>query len=165
MKAKLEPGERLEKFLQRPDAAGQRDEPVTEIGHELFAIVHGGDDVELRHAAVAEFLFHQRGRDDADDLTARAHGCVGDHTHETDMAAAIDEPDTLRGKHRPELRGSLAMARVRPLRGAAIDADALHFARVSSAKRKGDRPVMSELRKLGHQYFSTWPTTRSVPVK
>ena len=41
--AELQPGENLEQFLRRADAAGQRDETVGKIGHLVLARVHRVD--------------------------------------------------------------------------------------------------------------------------
>ena len=50
--AELRPGELLDQFLQRPDAAGQRHEGVGALEHDAFALVHvARDDPFLRRAA------------------------------------------------------------------------------------------------------------------
>ena len=53
--AELRPGELLDQFLQRADAAGQRHEGVGALEHDALALVHvAGDDHLLRaHAACA----------------------------------------------------------------------------------------------------------------
>ena len=45
--AELGPGEDLEQLLQSPETARQRDEPLRELGHKRFPLVHGADDPEV----------------------------------------------------------------------------------------------------------------------
>ena len=50
--AELHPGELLDQFFQRADAAGQRDEGVGHLEHLVFALVHVAGDDQARHALV-----------------------------------------------------------------------------------------------------------------
>ena len=43
----LRPGELLDQFLERADAAGQCDERVGALEHQLLALMHAVDDDEL----------------------------------------------------------------------------------------------------------------------
>ena len=47
MNAELSPSEDLEEFVERPHAAGERDESPGGVGHELLAFVHGVDDAQI----------------------------------------------------------------------------------------------------------------------
>ncbi len=165
VKPELEPGEGFEQFFESPDAAGKSNETVAEIHHELFALVHGVDDTKVGEPGVSEFSFHQRFGDDADDMSSGLKMGIRDDAHETEVASTVNQPDSEVGHSFSEGFGGCAVEGIGAGRGAAVDAKTFHGLRVSSLKRKGLLPVMSELVKLGHQCFSTCSTTRSVPVK
>ena len=88
----------LDQFFQRADAAGQGDERVGALEHDLLAGVHVGRDdqlVRLGHGVLAR---HQELGDDAGDLAAVFEHGLGDGAHQPDGAAAIDEPDVVVGE-------------------------------------------------------------------
>ena len=57
--------------------------------------MHVVDDDELGNAPVCELLCLQRTRDDADRVSSLVHHRVRDHTHEPDIAAAVDESEAV----------------------------------------------------------------------
>ena len=71
----LAPGEGLEQFFERAQAAGQGDERVGELGHGGFAGVHRVDDHEFADAFVHHARHIHRVRDDANGpSSSRQHG-------------------------------------------------------------------------------------------
>ena len=50
----LRPCRHLDDLFDGPETAGQRDEPVAELLHHRFAVVHRRDDVELGQTVVAD---------------------------------------------------------------------------------------------------------------
>ena len=76
------------------EAAGQRDEAISQLGHERLALVHGADDVELRQAGVPDLAGHQRLGNHPDDLTTSAERGVCQQAHQADGGSAIDQPDS-----------------------------------------------------------------------
>lgn len=79
---KLSPGEYLEEFIERSDAAGQSDEPSGDVGHEFFSLVHGVDDFEPVDAVVTDLLVEELLGDDAGDSATALEGGVCDGAHE-----------------------------------------------------------------------------------
>lgn len=90
--AELGPGQDFAKLFVGAQSARQRDEGVGELCHEGFAVVHGSDDAQIG-AAVRQLAIDEHLRDDADDLAARGKSRVGQHAHQADVAAAIDQSD------------------------------------------------------------------------
>ena len=70
---------------------GQRDEPVRQLRHQRLALVHRADDAQIAEPGVADLQIHQCLRDHADDLATVSQYRVGEHTHQSDVAAAVDE--------------------------------------------------------------------------
>jgi hypothetical protein len=68
VKRELQPGERFEQLVQRAKTSWQRDEAIAQIDHHLLALVHAGHDMQFGDTAVAEFFFHERFGDHADDF-------------------------------------------------------------------------------------------------
>lgn len=97
VETELGPGEDLEEFVERADAAGERDEAASDVGHHLFALMHGVDDVQGVDAGVPEFAVHELLGDDAgDDPAVGEHG-IGDMAHQAGAAAAVDQINTTFG--------------------------------------------------------------------
>ncbi len=65
---KLRPREGFHELLESPVSAGQSDEPVGEVGHELLSFVHRADDFEIGESFVADLLLEEGFRHDADDF-------------------------------------------------------------------------------------------------
>jgi hypothetical protein len=57
----------------------------------MLALVHGLNRNKLRETVMCALLCNHRARDDSDDLAASGQCGVGQHTHETGTAAAIDD--------------------------------------------------------------------------
>src|SRR5207244_5933049 len=94
MDAELRPGDDLAEFLERPEAAGHRDERIRERGHRRLAFVHRVDDAQVWKRAMGELAGDEGMWNDADGVAARLEHRVGDHTHESNSAAAEDEADS-----------------------------------------------------------------------
>ena len=59
-----------------------------------------------RQAGVADFALDQRARNHAGRFAAEAQHLVGDHAHQADVAAAVDQADVVRDQHlRQRARG------------------------------------------------------------
>ena len=111
-----------------PDAAGQGDEAVGQLGHQGLARVHRRDDAHVGDAAVGELPRREAVGDHADDAPARGEGLVGEDAHEADRAAPEHDADPARDEPAGEGPRRLGVARVAPRARAAEDADAAHGA-------------------------------------
>ena len=87
----------LEQLVERADPAGQRDEPVAQLGHLRLALVHVGDGVQLGQAGMRDLMVDQCLRDNAIDLAARLQHRIGDNAHQAEPSAAIDHLDAAPG--------------------------------------------------------------------
>jgi hypothetical protein len=121
--AELLPRPRLEQLLQRAEAAGQRHEGVSGLGHLQLALVHGVDDAQLLDAAMAQLARDEAARDDAQHLAAGGQRGVGDLAHQAGMAAAVDEAMAALAEGGTERAGGLGVARVGAAARAAIDTE------------------------------------------
>ena len=72
--------------------------PSDELRHHRLALVHRVDDVQLGDAAMREFARDEGVRDDAGHLAAGLERRVGEHAHQPDVAAAVDEADLTCGQ-------------------------------------------------------------------
>ena len=72
--------------------------------------------------------------DHADDPAAAFEDRVGDDPHQADPAAAVDQAQAPIGQDRADPAGGLDVFRIRPRRGAAVDADVLHEQAVASGR-------------------------------
>ena len=122
----LRPGEDLHELLQRAVTARQGHEPVRDLRHERFALVHGTDHAQLRETLVADLLLEERLRDHADYLPVSREGGVGSQIHEPHLAAAVDEAHAPVSCGGAESLRHLSVNRAHPLARAAKDANALH---------------------------------------
>src|SRR6185312_14247728 len=125
VQAELPPGQHLDGLVERAEAAGQYRESVGQLEHALLALMHAGDDDQVLNAAMRHFAVVEMARDDAGDAAAAGERGVGEHAHEPDATAAIDELDARSREQRAETRRRLAVAGVDTRRRAAIDAQAL----------------------------------------
>ena len=126
-------------LLQRAQAAGQRDEPVGQVGHLGLAFVERADDLQLGQAGVGQLAIDEPARDHADDLAARSQGRIGQGAHQPDPAAAVDDPDAALREARPDGPGQREVARRPPRAGAAEDTDPAHGQNPSSRRRGARR--------------------------
>ena len=90
--AQLDPGDRLEQLFQCTNAPRQGDKCVCKLCHAGFALVHGLDDLKMTDRFAGYLLGSKRTRDDSVDGCAAGVGCPADGTHESQIAAAIDQP-------------------------------------------------------------------------
>jgi len=65
-------------------------------------------------------------RIDADHWDAGGDGSVGEHAHQADPPAAVDQPDAALGEHAPKLRGCCGVRRIVPRTRATKDAEPFH---------------------------------------
>ena len=123
MTAELRPGQLLDQFFERADAAGERHEGVRALEHDALALVHVARDDQFGYLAVDVFAACQKFRDHADDVSALGEDRGGDRAHQADGAAAIDQPGLALGQQRAERDRGFDEARIGPGTGTAIDAD------------------------------------------
>jgi len=60
--AEVQPGELLERLLERAEPAGRDDERVGELEQHRLALMHRVDDMELGQSAVRDLALDQRAR-------------------------------------------------------------------------------------------------------
>lgn len=125
VQAELEPRQCLEQFFQRTDAAGQDDEAIAEVRHQLLALMHGADAVHFSCPGVGEFLVGEVMRDDANDFASGGERGIGEQAHQPDIAAAIDEADGLRRKLGAAVLRGFGEFREGAGAGATVDAEAV----------------------------------------
>ena len=123
MQAKLAPGQRFEEFVERPRPPGQHDDHVGIHEHDLLALVHRlGDDIGVE-IALADLARDEVHGNDAEGAPTRGLGGLGDKSHETDVARAVDETPAVAREHRPGRRGIAGIGGRAARARAAIDAD------------------------------------------
>jgi hypothetical protein len=81
MPAELRPGELLDEFLQRSDAAGQSDERVRLHKHQVFALMHIVDHDQLLRLDQHVLALAQEAGDDAGDVAPMAKRRVSNLAH------------------------------------------------------------------------------------
>ncbi len=117
------PGQGLEEFLERADAAWQRKKSDGSPCHHRFALVHVGDDVQFRQPIVGDLLGGQGLGDYADHLSAAIEDRVGDNSHQSDPPTPINHADTAAGQDLAHLSGQLGVCGLATYRRSAIDTD------------------------------------------
>ena len=105
----LRPGVDLEQLLERAHPARERDEPVRELGHQRLALVHRADDPQVGSPRWAISRSTSACGITPTTSPPRVEHGVGDHAHQPDVRAAVDEPE------------ALAAASARPSSSAACD--------------------------------------------
>ena len=105
------PGERFKEFLQRANAAGQGEHPVSKRGHFRLALMHGTDHVEFREALVHPFPVHQQAGNDADHAPLCGQDGVHQNAHEADRRPAIDQLQLPGGQFSAERTGGCQICR------------------------------------------------------
>src|SRR5690606_26959434 len=121
--AELGPGHHLDGFLERPEAAGQRDEGVGLREHVPLALVHALGDDQFLGVAQHLFALAEELRDDAGDVPAGREDGPGHDPHQPEAPATVDEADSVAGKFAAQNFGSLGISRVAARTGAAVHAD------------------------------------------
>jgi hypothetical protein len=91
--AELRPGDDLEQLLERPVAPWERDEAVGELRHARLALVHAAHDVHAREMRVRHLARDEAVGDDARDVAALLERRVGEHAHQPDVPAPVDDAD------------------------------------------------------------------------
>ena len=129
---KLSPGPHLEELFQRTDTAWQGDEPIRQFGHQRLALVHRGDDPQVRKAGMRHLQLDQGTRDHADDLAPGSPCRIGHCAHEPDRGPAIDEADATLGQKCSQLCGGGEICRIAAGAGTAEDAKTVHAVQLLS---------------------------------
>ena len=93
MQAELRPRQHLAELFQSFEPARQRDERIRQVSHERLAFVHGAHHVKLRQPVVPDLAFHESFWNDSNRLAAHPQHRVGEHAHQTHIAAAVNEPE------------------------------------------------------------------------
>jgi hypothetical protein len=124
MKPKLRPRDDFKKFLEGTDASGQCDESIGEFCHESLAFVHGFHDAQIRQAAMANFLRHQRLGDHANHMSAAREHSIGDHAHQADIAPTVNKIDASLREFASNVPCGFCVNGIRSVAGAAEDAKA-----------------------------------------
>ncbi len=93
VQAQLPPADDLDRFIQRADAAGQRDEGICRLGHAALAVVQAVDDGKLGDALMRHIQFREKVGDHAKHRAAGLEHRVGEHAHHAVLAAAVNQPD------------------------------------------------------------------------
>lgn len=96
--AQLVPGEDLEDLVERAEATRERDERVGEFGHSRLAGMHRLDDDQPAQTLVGNLERNHRLGDHPDHLSAASKRRIGDDSHKTHVAAAVDESDPTPGQ-------------------------------------------------------------------
>lgn len=130
VEAELGPGQDFAELVECPKATRQGNEGVRQVGHESLAFVHRLDDAQVADAAMREFLVHQGLRNNTDDFAALGQRGVGNDTHQSDVAAAINEPESAPGDNAGQVTGGGGKCGIIARTGAAKDADPLHAAEI-----------------------------------
>src|SRR5512138_521315 len=139
MDPELLPRDHFEELLERPEPPRKRHEGIAEVEHRLLAVVHGLDDPKLRQARVGGFATNESPGDHADDLPAGSEDFIGEHPHEAERGAAVDESNSSPGDLAAE-RTDLTLHGWIPGRArAAVDDDPVQFHDRDLIRRAGCR--------------------------
>jgi hypothetical protein len=124
MSADLYPGHVLDRFLEGAETARERYKGVGMLEHQAFPLVHVLRDDELAADRHRNLAVTQEPRDDAEDLSPIGEDLAGDHTHQPNGTAAIDQTNSLGGERSAELASGVRMDGVVSRRRATVDANA-----------------------------------------
>jgi hypothetical protein len=102
VQTKLKPSENFDDLFKSADASGQRHKSIGELGHSVFAFVHGLNGDKLCEAVMSPLLGNHGTGNNSDDLAASGKSGVGENPHETDTATAINNTEAASGAGRPE---------------------------------------------------------------
>ena len=114
VQAELCPAEHLEELVGGTKTAGQGHKAVGQIGHERFALVHGGDDMKSGQTTVSQFSIHESLGNDTNGLAAAFEDGVGQDTHQTDVSAAKNQAHIMHRQQTAQLPRSLPIFRPIP---------------------------------------------------
>ena len=123
MQAKLFPGRDLDGFIQGAEPARQGDKGIGQFEHALLAAVHAVGDDQFGQIVAPHFAAPQEIRDHARDLATGVQHRVGNHAHQADMPAAINQADVLLGHQTAEGPRGVFISRIAARARAAKDTD------------------------------------------
>lgn len=103
--------EHFKELVQCSIAPREDHEAIGELDHLGFSIHERRDDVQLREAAVRDFLFYEWLGDHANGLTPCGQDRVGDRPHHSNVGTAIHEAPSPSRKAGAEFRGRLLKLR------------------------------------------------------
>ena len=126
MDAKLGPRPRFEKLVERARASRQRHERIRERRHQRLALVHRRHDPQVGQRGVADFARLQAIGDHADDVAAAVEHGIGQHAHQADVTAAVNQTDPARRQQRAERTRRVAILGSRAGAGSAKYTDRGH---------------------------------------
>src|SRR5690606_1447318 len=124
MHAKLRPGHHFHDFLNRADAARQRDKRIRFLEHEMLALMHVANDDEfgqLFGLFEACFLVEQKGRDNAGNFAAGIHHALRNRAHDAARASAINKAQAVFGNGPTECNARFAIDGIQARGRAAIN--------------------------------------------
>jgi len=107
-------GEDLAELLEGPEATGQRDESGGEVRHQGLAFVHAADDPQVVHVAVRDLGLYERLGDHPRDRAAGGAARAGDHPHEPDTRAPVDQADPTGREFAAERGGGIGIPSAGP---------------------------------------------------
>jgi hypothetical protein len=104
----------------------------------LFTLVHGTRDVQFRAALMAEFFGEQGLGDNTDDFSTSLQRGIRDHTHDADIAPAINDTDPLPCQISGKVSGGGLEDRIESATGPAVNGNAhgLSLRRTSVAVKR-----------------------------
>src|SRR5262245_55341698 len=125
MQPQLRPRYDLAELFKRTIAARHRDECIGKLGHLCFSLVHGVHDDQLRDIGVRKFTGDQSLRNHTDHLSSTLHDSVRNNSHQTDVAAAVDQTNPTAKQYLTYRTGGIS------IRGASAGAGATEYANAS----------------------------------
>jgi nitrogen regulatory protein P-II 1 len=101
--------------LRRSDASGQGDEDIGSLRHQLLAHMHGRYDMQLRQALMSDFQLLQRLGNHAHHAAAGQQCGIRDFSHQTHLAAAVDQLPSSGTDGRPQFTGRCRVCGLRAM--------------------------------------------------
>lgn len=123
VQAELTPGQDLDQFVERADAAGQDTEAIRAADHLRLPLVHRVHDQQLGQPIMLDLDLMQVFRDDPDDCPATFERTVGDPAHQAQTSSAVDDAPTGGGDQVAQSLCCFQIRRIGAVAGAAIDTD------------------------------------------
>ena len=123
----LFPSDNFQQFFKGTASTRQSDDTITQIGHLLFAFVHGFHFNQLRQACMVPVLLYHKMRNNTSHLTTIRQHRIGHRTHQANTAGTINQTDMMIGKQSPESLGCGKVNRIYFSAGSAIYAYGIYL--------------------------------------